>query len=206
MVRRYLILRGDITDLDFFDAFQHELDALRERTGIGLFYASSDTRPEAGLSRQIYQEDEGRAVVSVVEDVREDLRYIMIESEDPATADTVVRELSAKLDVAPLAELRVAARSAGSDRERARALARLGVAGGERTDRQTEAIVTGALADSSAEVRLAAAHAAGLLRWSEFAPALRTAAQQDSSEKVRAVAEEALRAFGPQSGRGSEQS
>ncbi len=131
-----------------------------------------------------------RAVVTLVDDFRTPVRYLIIAAMTPQEVERIGTWLGAYLDFIPLADLEQQAREQMAASPAT--LIRLASGGPEEYTSTTYEVVRAGLQHPDPSVQYAAAFGAGLLQWPEFVADLDALLRRSSDDHVRTVAARAL--------------
>ncbi|MFI6927900.1 hypothetical protein ACIBIZ_48780 [Nonomuraea spiralis] len=163
---------------------------LEEQEGIDLTYDELVPRT-AHVIEHRYRDPDGTVCLSVANDSRTPMDYIMLTAPD-VTRDRIAAFLKMRLPVATFEDLRARARErTESDHG---ALVRMAIAA-EEPDQESIALIRQALHSSDDDLTLAAIEAACLTGWLHFLDELVTLHLRHSESETRALAGRAVQAL-----------
>lgn len=166
-------------------AMKPAMDEVEEATALTF---ASDRHSSEDAETLVWQETEGLVAVSATDDRSIPARYVEVESEYPELLDAVFATLEEQLPHVPYGDLVRQARDTGD----AASLMRLGVASGYAPDPRAVAAITAGLESDDIETLAAAAKAAALTRWPDFAEPLERARGDTGDEGVERLLDYAI--------------
>lgn len=192
MSRQYVVLYSDPNDVSFLDTFRAALDAILENHDYYFVRSQFETVSDT-LLRNIYTEKRRQITVSLVLDLRLQLRYLQVETELSEEAEKVVSWFKELLPVAPLSELQETADKLM--REDPDSIVRLALGVGPKSDPVSLHVLRKGMSSQDELVRFRAVEAVSLTNWADFCPDIRRCLNDPSAE-VRDMASHAEKACG----------
>lgn len=191
MSRAYRVFRSLPSDQNYLAIFRRTLNRVTKNTGYEFNYAL-DEEFGGDLIRHAYIEFQKRALLTIVDDHRAIVRYLIIEAEDTEKTKKICSTLDEQLSVYSLAELQEEALT--NMMRSPNTLIKLALGTDITPDSKTVEILMAGLQSIDKQIRVAASEAAGITQWLDFAKELEILCESDPAEEVRVIACRALNA------------
>ncbi|MGN6104052.1 MAG: hypothetical protein ACTHU0_03035 [Kofleriaceae bacterium] len=173
----FLVLRSDPQDAAFIRDVNQAVEAMVVILRSLFFYEYSEQRSETVVEHYWREQVENGVTVTLIDDLAIGARYLCVAGGDPTQRQRVWKHLAVMLPVASTEELRRAALDPSSTPG---LLPQLALSLNGVFEQETADILVGALASPTLDVRMSAAEAALLLRWSQLEPDLRLALDRET--------------------------
>jgi hypothetical protein len=193
MMRRHYVVADLPKQPSLYERLEQALLVLDKQYGMLFVYQETEEMGPAQVHSYVEIRKQ-QTTIQLVEDAAIPATYLIVEAGTPAQVSQIAAEVRKRLPFVSVSELQQQARKHMA--EDPQALMRLAIGAGEEQDTQTLGVVVSGLQHPDAQVRDAAAMAAGTLRWPGFVPVLRQLVEADPRPSVRSIAQQALEACG----------